>query len=98
MRVASYALLPPLDIVPAKWMTAASIGEGSMTVSRSATGPVVEPLRARAVRIIALGVVYLIAGVVALSSVALATAISVFLVGIMMSLISGLPRSSTPSR
>lgn len=59
-----------------------------MTVSDSARGPVLEPLRAKSGWIIALGVVYLIAGVVALSSVALATAISVFLVGIMM-LISG---------
>ena len=43
-----------------------------------------EPLRAKCGWIIALGVVYLVAGIVALSSVAFATAVSVFLVGIMM--------------
>jgi uncharacterized membrane protein HdeD (DUF308 family) len=55
-----------------------------MTVSVSATGPGVETLRAKSGWIVALGVVYLVAGAVALSSVALATAVSVFLVGIMM--------------
>jgi uncharacterized membrane protein HdeD (DUF308 family) len=59
-----------------------------MTVSFSATGPGLETLRGKSGWIVALGVVYLIAGVVALSSVALATAVSVFLVGIMM-LVSG---------
>jgi uncharacterized membrane protein HdeD (DUF308 family) len=44
----------------------------------------VEPLRAKCGWIIALGVVYLVAGLVALSSVALATVASVFVVGIMM--------------
>jgi uncharacterized membrane protein HdeD (DUF308 family) len=43
-----------------------------------------EPLRAKSGWIVALGVVYLIAGIVALSSVAFATAVTVFLVGIMM--------------
>jgi uncharacterized membrane protein HdeD (DUF308 family) len=43
-----------------------------------------EPLRAKCGWIIALGVVYLVAGIVALSSVAFATAVSVFLVGVMM--------------
>src|SRR5262250_859439 len=44
----------------------------------------VEPLRAKCGWIVALGVVYVIAGLVALSSVALATVVSVFVVGIMM--------------
>jgi uncharacterized membrane protein HdeD (DUF308 family) len=57
-----------------------------MTVSDSAAAP--EPLRTKSGWIVALGIVYLIAGLVALSSVALATAVSVFLVGIMM-LVSG---------
>jgi uncharacterized membrane protein HdeD (DUF308 family) len=48
----------------------------------------VEPLRAKCGWIVALGVVYLIAGLIALSSVALATVASVFVVGIMM-LIAG---------
>ena len=43
-----------------------------------------EPLRAKCGWIIALGVVYLVAGIVALSSVAFATAVTVFLVGVMM--------------
>lgn len=47
-----------------------------------------EPLRAKSGWIIALGVVYVIAGLVALGSVVLATAVTVFLVGIMM-LIAG---------
>jgi uncharacterized membrane protein HdeD (DUF308 family) len=42
------------------------------------------PLRAKSGWIVALGVVYLLAGIVALSSVALATAVSVFIVGIAM--------------
>ena len=44
----------------------------------------VEPLRAKCGWIVALGVIYLIAGLIALSSVALATVASVFVVGIMM--------------
>ncbi|MBV8186756.1 MAG: HdeD family acid-resistance protein [Alphaproteobacteria bacterium] len=55
-----------------------------MTVSHEAARSGPEPLRTKSGWIIALGFVYLIAGVVALSSVALATAVSVFLVGIMM--------------
>ncbi len=42
------------------------------------------PLRAKWGWIVALGVVYLVAGVIALGSVATATVVSVFLVGIMM--------------
>jgi uncharacterized membrane protein HdeD (DUF308 family) len=47
-----------------------------------------EPLRAKPGWIIALGVVYLIAGIIALGSVVFATLVSVFIVGIMM-LIAG---------
>ena len=62
----------------------------------SATGPTqpfapssgLEPLRAKRGWIIALGIVYLIAGLVALGSIVLATIVSVFVVGIMM-LIAG---------
>ena len=43
-----------------------------------------EPLRAKSGWIIALGVVYIIAGIVALGSVVLATVATVFVVGIMM--------------
>jgi uncharacterized membrane protein HdeD (DUF308 family) len=48
----------------------------------------IEPLRAKSGWIVALGVVYVIAGIIALGSVVLATVASVFLVGIMM-LIAG---------
>src|ERR1700746_2063846 len=44
----------------------------------------IEPLRAKWGWIVALGVVYVIVGVIALGSVVLATAASVLLVGIMM--------------
>jgi uncharacterized membrane protein HdeD (DUF308 family) len=47
-------------------------------------GSGVEPLRAKCGWIVALGVIYLIAGLIALSSIALATVASVFVVGIMM--------------
>jgi uncharacterized membrane protein HdeD (DUF308 family) len=47
-----------------------------------------EPLRARSGWVIALGVVYVIAGLIALGSVMMATVASVFIVGIMM-LIAG---------
>ena len=47
-------------------------------------GSEVEPLRAKCGWIVALGVVYVVAGLIALSSVATATAATVFVVGIMM--------------
>jgi uncharacterized membrane protein HdeD (DUF308 family) len=47
-----------------------------------------EPLRAKSGWIVALGVVYVIAGIIALGSVVMATTVSVFVVGIMM-LIAG---------
>jgi uncharacterized membrane protein HdeD (DUF308 family) len=47
-----------------------------------------QPLRAKSGWIVALGIIYVIAGVVALGSVALATVATVFVVGIMM-LIAG---------
>ena len=59
-----------------------------MTVSDQAAYTALEPLRAKRGWIIALGIIYLVAGAIALSSVAMATVISVFLVGIMM-LVSG---------
>ena len=43
-----------------------------------------EPLRAKSGWIIALGIVYVIAGLIALSSVVMATVVKVFIVGIMM--------------
>jgi uncharacterized membrane protein HdeD (DUF308 family) len=43
-----------------------------------------EPLRAKSGWIVALGVVYVIAGIIALGSVVTATVVSVFVVGIMM--------------
>lgn len=54
-------------------------------LSRSSnTTAAIEPLRAKSGWIIALGVVYTAAGLVALGSVIIATAVSVFVVGIMM--------------
>jgi len=55
-----------------------------MSDIKAAPASAVEPLRAKSGWIIALGVVYVIAGLVALSSVAFVTVVSVFLVGIMM--------------
>jgi uncharacterized membrane protein HdeD (DUF308 family) len=55
-----------------------------MTVSDRVGNPAAEPLRAKSGWVVALGIVYLIAGAVALSSVVMATVVSVFLVGIMM--------------
>ena len=43
-----------------------------------------EPLRAKSGWIVALGVVYVVAGIIALGSVVMATKVSVFVVGIMM--------------
>jgi uncharacterized membrane protein HdeD (DUF308 family) len=51
-------------------------------------GTTLEPLRAKTGWIIALGVVYIVAGLVALGSVVIATVATVFVVGIMM-LIAG---------
>jgi uncharacterized membrane protein HdeD (DUF308 family) len=50
---------------------------------------VLAPLRAKSGWIIALGVIYVIAGIIALGSVVMATVVSVFIVGIMM-LIAGI--------
>ncbi len=64
-----------------------------MTVSTETRGrlgaiPELEPLRAKWGWIVALGAVYVLAGLIALGSVVTATAVSVFVVGIMM-LIAG---------
>src|SRR5579864_3064763 len=52
------------------------------------TSSLIEPLRAKSGWIVVLGVVYIIAGLIALGSVVVATVVSVFVVGIMM-LIAG---------
>src|SRR5215831_17345791 len=67
------------------------LGRTAMTSVSHAQGPHdsdVAPLRAKSGWIIALGVVYVIAGLIALSSVALATVAGVVVVGVMM-LIAG---------
>jgi hypothetical protein len=57
----------------------------SMTGSpRSLADVTLEPLRAKSGWIVALGAVYVIAGIIALGSVVTATKVSVFVVGIMM--------------
>jgi uncharacterized membrane protein HdeD (DUF308 family) len=56
---------------------------------RSFGAPVLAPLRAKSGWIIALGVIYVIAGLIALGSVVMATVVSVLIVGIMM-LIAGI--------
>src|SRR5580658_5962273 len=57
----------------------------SMTGSpRSLVAETLEPLRAKSGWIVALGAVYVIAGIIALGSVVTATKVSVFVVGIMM--------------
>jgi uncharacterized membrane protein HdeD (DUF308 family) len=53
------------------------------------TAPALAPLRAKSGWIIALGVIYVIAGLIALASIVEATVVSVFIVGIMM-LIAGI--------
>jgi uncharacterized membrane protein HdeD (DUF308 family) len=68
-------------------------GETSMSSTISTSTPLsspteLEPLRAKSGWIIALGIVYVIAGLVALGSVVFATVATVFVVGIMM-LIAG---------
>jgi uncharacterized membrane protein HdeD (DUF308 family) len=55
-----------------------------MSTTAVATASGIQPLRAKSGWIVALGVVYLIAGLIALASVMMATVASVFLVGIMM--------------
>lgn len=61
----------------------------SMSHAQMPDRPAVEPLRSKSGWIVALGVVYVIAGLIALSSVVFATRVTVFVVGIMM-LISGI--------
>jgi uncharacterized membrane protein HdeD (DUF308 family) len=67
-------------------------GETAMTSVLHAQMPgrqAVEPLRSKSGWIIALGVVYVISGLIAISSVVLATRVTVFIVGVMM-LIAGI--------
>jgi uncharacterized membrane protein HdeD (DUF308 family) len=59
------------------------------SMTQTSSLPVLEPLRAKWGWIVALGVVYVIAGLIALGSVVAATVVSVFVVGIMM-LIAGI--------
>ena len=56
----------------------------SQTIGDPRAGPDTAPLRAKWGWIVALGVVYSIAGFIALGSVAMATVVSVFVVGVMM--------------
>jgi uncharacterized membrane protein HdeD (DUF308 family) len=74
------------DVVPMTGMSSMSIFSDSSRSDALASG--LEPLRAKSGWIIALGIVYVIAGFVALGSVVFATVATVFVVGIMM-LIAG---------
>jgi uncharacterized membrane protein HdeD (DUF308 family) len=56
----------------------------SQTIGDPRAGPDTAPLRAKWGWIVALGVVYTVAGFIALGSVAMATVVSVFVVGVMM--------------
>ena len=58
------------------------------TITSGDANPALEPLRAKSGWIIALGAVYVIAGLIALGSVAMTTVATVFVVGVMM-LIAG---------
>jgi uncharacterized membrane protein HdeD (DUF308 family) len=60
----------------------------SISQAQMPNSPAAEPLRSKSGWIVALGFVYVIAGLIALSSVIFATRVTVFVVGIMM-LISG---------
>jgi len=62
----------------------ATMTSTSGNLTTSAASPDLEPLHAKWGWIVALGVVYVIAGLIALGSVLTATVVSVFLVGIMM--------------
>ncbi len=73
-------------IVPIAGVSSMSITSDSPRSYDAASG--LEPLRAKSGWIVALGVVYVIAGFVALGSVVFATVVTVFVVGIMM-LIAG---------
>jgi len=72
------------------WEAAGTVetGETAMTSLSQAQIPPTQTLRSKSGWIVALGVVYVIAGLIALSSVVFATRVTVFVVGIMM-LISG---------
>jgi uncharacterized membrane protein HdeD (DUF308 family) len=61
----------------------------SVSHAQMSDRPTFQPLRSKSGWIVALGVVYVIAGLIALSSVVFATRVTVFVVGIMM-LISGI--------
>lgn len=61
----------------------------SISQTQLRDGPAVRELRSKSGWIVALGVVYVIAGLIALSSVVFATKVTVFVVGIMM-LVSGI--------
>jgi len=61
----------------------------SLSDAHKPPGSGTEPLRAKRGWIVALGIIYVLAGLIALSSVALATVASVFVVGVMM-LIAGM--------
>src|ERR1700730_3463882 len=74
------------DVVPMTGMSSMSIFSDSSRSDALASG--LEPLRAKSGWIVALGIVYVIAGFVALGSVVFATVVTVFMVGIMM-LIAG---------
>ncbi len=56
----------------------------AQTSGSLATASTLAPLRAKSGWIVALGVVYVLAGIIALGSVVMATVVSVFVVGIMM--------------
>lgn len=56
----------------------------SETIANLRAAPDLAPLRAKWGWIVALGVVYLVAGLIALGSVAMATVVSVWIVGVMM--------------
>lgn len=60
----------------------------SLSQAQMPDGPAAQSLRSKSGWIVALGVVYVIAGLIALSSVVFATRVTVFVVGIMM-LVSG---------
>ena len=62
----------------------ATMTSTSGNLTTSAASPDLEPLHAKWGWIVALGVVYVLAGLIALGSVLTATVVSVFLVGIMM--------------
>jgi uncharacterized membrane protein HdeD (DUF308 family) len=66
----------------------------SNTVATSLKANGLEPLRSKSGWIVTLGIIYVVAGLIALGSVLMATVVTVFVVGVMMLIAGGLQHKS----